>query len=247
MVSEEHEDLKERARVKLERARAKSAVQNPKALGQKERELWMKIEPILSELLEEVKEKGKHEISFIPIKEIHLKNVMDNLIEINKNRNRLDSLLESKERLAQFLAGASKFGFNEFALVNLRVRLEAYICVLSTECFKLLLLYHLREVNPRVSNFPTTMNRVAPNSWKKLRQYVDNDFRNTLAHGIWTMEWRVKNEISVPFVVLFKDAELVPYKTLNLFDFMVEVKKQNILCSCLKNLIMKRRKAKFFT
>jgi hypothetical protein len=225
----------------------KNVVQNPDALGQKERELWAKIEPILSELLEEVKEKGKHKISFNNIKEEHLRNVMNNLIEINKNRNRVDSLLDSKEKLAQFLAGASKFGFNEFALVSLRVQLEAYICVLSTECFKLLLLYHLREVNPRVSNFPTTMEMVAPNSWRKLKRYVDNDFRNALAHGTWTMEWSVKNEKSVPSVVLFKDAELVPYKRLNLFDFMVEVKKQNILCSCLKRLIKERRKAKFFT
>jgi hypothetical protein len=227
----------------------KDVIQNPEvALGPKEIELWKKIEHILSELLEEVKEKGKHKISFDPIEEIHLKNVMDNLVEINKNRNKVDKLLESKEILDRFLAGGSEFGFDEITLVNLRVQLEAYICVLSTECFKLLLLYHLREVDPRVSNFPITMNSVAPSSWKKLKQYVDSDFRNTLAHGTWTMEWTVRNGKPVPSVVLFKDAELVPYKEpLNLFDFMVEVKKQNILCSCLKSLIQKRRKARFFT
>lgn len=54
---------------------------------------------------------------------------MDNLVETNKNRNRLDSVLESKERLAQFLVGASRFGFDESSLVRLLVQLEAYICV----------------------------------------------------------------------------------------------------------------------
>lgn len=225
----------------------KSIIQNPEAMGPNEKALWKKIEPILCELLDELKEKGKNEISFIPTKEEYLKNVMDNLIEINKNRNILDSLLDSKENLTQFLKVASNFGFNESRVISLYVQLEAYICVLSTECFKLLLLYHTRDVNPLVSSFSKTMETVVPKAWKKLKPYVDNEFRNALAHGTWTMEWKMKNKKSVPSVVLFRDADLVPYKRLDLYNFMVEIKKQNLLCSCLKHLMLVKRKANFFT
>lgn len=222
----------------------KKLVQNPKALGPKEREYWMEIEPILSELLDEIKEKGKTEISFIQIKEKHLCDIMNNLIQTNKNRNILDSLFDNKEK---FLKGNSKFGFDEQTLTSLYVQIEAYSCVLSTECFKLLLLFHLRDVNPLVSRFSTTIEKLAPNAWKKLKPYVDNEFRNSLAHGTWAIERALKSKKPVTAVVLFRDAELEPYKRLRLHDFMIEIKKQNILCTCLSHLIRQKRKENFFT
>jgi hypothetical protein len=67
---------------------------------------------------------------------------------------------------------------------------------------------------------------------------VDNDFRNSLAHGTWA----VINKK----VVLFKDARLAPYERLNLSDFIIKAKKQNILYSCLVNTIIERTKRDYF-
>jgi hypothetical protein len=221
----------------------KKRVQNPEAFGEAEKELWMEIEPILGEMLDELKAKGKTEISFIPIKQEHLSNIVDNLIQINKNGNLLLQLFDSRERFDQFLKVSSEFGFDEPTLTSLYVEIGAYLCVLSTECFKLFLLFHLRDVDSQVSRFSITMAEVAPTTWKKLKAYVDSDFRNSLAHGTWAIEKTMKNKK----IVLFKDAELEPYEKLELADFMIRIKRQNLLYTCLKYLIEEKRKANFFT
>jgi hypothetical protein len=217
----------------------KERVQNPEAFGQAEKELWMKLEPILGELLDELKAKGKTEVSFIPTKEQHLSNIVDNLIQINKNENLLLHLFDSPERFGQFLKVSSEFGFDEPKSTSLYVEISAYLCVLSTELFKLFLLFHLRDIDPQVSHFTRTMEEVAPTAWKKLKPYVDNEFRNSLAHGTWAIENKK--------IVLFRDATLEPYERLELAKFMIKIKRQNLLYACLNYLIEEKRKANFFT
>lgn len=216
----------------------KKRAKNLEFLGKGEKELWMKIEPILSEMLEELKAKGKTEVCFIPVKDHHLSSIIDNLNQINKSENLLLHLLISPERVGQFLKVSSEFGFDGPRLSSLCVEIGAYLCVLSTELFKSYLLFHLRDVKPLASNFTKTMEE-APKSWEKLKPYVDNDFRNSLAHGTWAIE----NQR----IVLFGDATLEPYERLELADFVIRMKKQNVLLACLKYLIEEKRKANFFT
>lgn len=91
----------------------------------------------------------------------------------------------------------------------------------------------------KVSKFGDTMKQFAPNSWKKLRPFVNSDFRNSLAHGTWALEGKR--------IVLFKDAKLVPYEKLSLVDFMIKVKNQNVLFVCLINLLASKKRGGFFT
>ena len=62
---------------------------NPGALGEKEKELWAEIEPILVELLEELKSNGKIEISYVQTEINHFKSILDNLKAIGTNNNLL--------------------------------------------------------------------------------------------------------------------------------------------------------------
>lgn len=76
-------------------------------------------------------------------------------------------------------------------------------------------------------------------TWPSLKGYVDNDFRNALAHGTYGI---VNKRI-----VLYKDANLVPVEEIELDEFMMRLKDQNVLFLCLINTLVTKKKAGFFT
>jgi hypothetical protein len=212
---------------------------NPNALGQAEKGLWKKIEPILNELLDELKANDKIEISFMPIEREHLKSLIENLNQTGINYNLLLHVADSPDKPQRFVKAISEFGFNEPNSTHLFIEVSVLLCVLNTELFKALLLFHLKDVNHNVSSFSQTMRKAAHKTWIKLRPYVDNDFRNSLAHGTWAIENKK--------IVLFKDAKLEPYEKLELGDFIIKMKSQNVLYACLVNVLVDKRKTDFFT
>lgn len=212
---------------------------NPDALGQGEKDLYVKIEPILIELLDELKNNGKIEISFIPIEKDHLKNILDNLTQVSMNYNALIHLFDKEEKVKEFLKVSTAYDFDEQKMVNLYVEITVLLCILNTELFKTLLLFHLKNVNHKASNFGSTMGQFAPVAWTKLKPHVDSTFRNSLAHGTWALEKKQ--------VVLFDDAKLVPYEKLDLSDFIIKAKNQNVLFICLVNTLVAKKRANFFT
>jgi hypothetical protein len=124
-------------------------------------------------------------------------------------------------------------------LTNLYVQMIAMLTITTTELFKALILYHLRDVSQKVSAFYEVIGQFAPMTWQKLKPYVDSQFRNSLAHGIWALENKQ--------VVLCDDVELVPFETLSLADFMIKAKNQNVLFTCLIDMLAEKRRANFFT
>ena len=139
----------------------------------------------------------------------------------------------------KFFEVNSEFGLGENDVVNLYVEIAVLLCVLHTELFKTLLLFHLKGVNHKASNFNSTMGQFAPTAWQKLKPYVDNAFRNSLAHGTWAVENKE--------VVLFEDAKFIIFEKLSLDEFMIRTKKQNVLFGCLVNVLATKHKANFFT
>jgi hypothetical protein len=213
-------------------------IENPEVLGKGGEKYWKEIEFIISELLDELEANGKIKHVFVPIEMEHMSHVINNIYQLGINSNWVLHLLYPPENFKSFLAVSSKFGFDETKAVNLFIQTSVLSCVLHTELFKTLLLFHLTKINHRTSQFPNTMEKAAPKSWKKLKPHVDSNFRNSLAHGTWAIE---NNQ-----VVLFEDAELVPYERLNFDKFLIKAKKQNILYSCLAGIIIQRFKAGFF-
>jgi hypothetical protein len=107
------------------------------------------------------------------------------------------------------------------------------MAILSTELFKLRLLFHLKGVNHDVSKFVTTIRANAPATWPLLEPYVDGAFRNALAHGTYAIRGKK--------VVLFADAKLLPSSDKNpemtLDQFMFRVKECNVLYACLTSVL----------
>jgi hypothetical protein len=216
----------------------KERVVNPKAFGDKEKELWKQIEPILFELLDEVKANGKIKTAFFPDEMKHIGSIVDNYNQTSLNHNLLLHLADSLEKSQRFLEATSEFGFDESKSVSLFVEVGVLLVILSTELFKVFLLFHLKDVDHAVSRFSITMGEVAPKTWKKLKPYVDSPFRNSLAHGTWTIENKK--------IILFRDANFNPLEELNLAEFMMRAKTQNVQYSCLKYVIDKNMMAGFF-
>ena len=212
-------------------------VSNPDNLGAEEKKLWTEIEPILIELLDELKTNRKIEISFSADEKHHLMmTVNNNLTQASKNHNLLLHVFDNAKK---FFEVNSEFGLGENDVVNLYVEIAVLLCILHTELFKTLLLFHLKGVNHKASNFNSTMGQFAPTAWRKLKPYVDNEFRNSLAHGTWAVENKE--------IVLFEDAKFVIFEKLSLDEFMIRTKKQNVLFVCLANVLAEKHKANVFT
>lgn len=209
---------------------------NPEALGLSEKELLLRIEPILDELLEELKANGKIETSFTQSEIEHATSIMENLYVIGKNINLLIHTRDNN-KAERFVKVVSEFGFTDSNIINLYLELSALLLLQDFECFKALLLLALRDVDFRVSQFYKTMEKFAPKTWEKLRPELDNRFRNSVAHGLWAIENQK--------IVLFEDAKLIPFEKLDFKDFVIRVKTQNVIFSCYMNLLYKKAKKGF--
>jgi hypothetical protein len=217
----------------------KKCLINPEeALGEADKSFWIKIEPLLIELLDELKRKGKIEIVYTPIESRHLVNIVLNRNQIIMNFNVLARNTETTEKAQRFIKKASSFGFEASNIIHLLIEFSAFMVITDFECFKTLILFHLKDVNHRASNFNRTIAKYAPLSWDKLKPLMYSDFRNALAHGTWTIENGC--------VVLFKDAKLVPFEKLELREFMVRTKQLSVLCNCLVSIIQDKIDANFF-
>lgn len=217
----------------------KRGILNPESHGKGEVTRWLEIEPIIIELMEELKKNGKVKTFFYQEEIDHFKNMLVNASQVSLCNNVLGDLFDSRLKCENFLKATSAFGFDEDRIVNLYIQNTIYLSILDTELFKALILFHLKDVCPKVSRFETTIKEFAKEAWKKLKPFVDSDFRNAFAHGTWTIENKK--------VILFKDATLEPFDELPLTEFFVRMKEQNILYTCSNYVLNELRKTDFFT
>jgi hypothetical protein len=217
-------------------------VANPDALGEAERKTWSEIEPLLNDLLDELKANGKIETVYAPAEMESLGSVLKKLDNFSFAHNALVGLFKNPGP-KPFLDATSKFGFNAENVSSMYIEAEITMEILSTELFKVLLLFHMKDVSFAVSKFNLTMNSEAPISWPKLAPYVDSDFRNSLSHGTYS--------ITTKKAVLYKDAKLFPptdaRAEMSLGEFMMRVKSQSVLYHCLFHLLAQKRASGFFT
>jgi len=215
-------------------------VANPEALGHAEKALWEKIEPVLIGVLDETKANGRLETIYLKAEMDRLSGPMRTFEEASITHNVLGHLFDGpKEKWLRFLQATEQFGFTEANVARMYLTLEVAVALLSTELFKLVLLFHMKDVNYDVSKFSSTMRNCAPKTWPLLKPFVDNDFRNALAHGTYT--------IVSKGIVLYKDAKLLPFDEMKLHEFMMRTKEQNVLYMCLFNVLAAKKKSGFFT
>lgn len=215
-------------------------VANPDALGLGEKTLWKKIEPILNDVLDEIKSNGKIETIYTRAEMDRLSGPMGTLKETGMAHNVVLHLMDRpQEEWFKFLQVTEQFGLEESNVIRIYLTLAGAGTILSTELFKLLLLFHMRDVSYDISKFYSTMQACAPRTWPLLRPFVDNEFRNALAHGTYAM---VNKKI-----VLYRDAKLSPVEEMELSEFMKRSKDQNVLFQCLVNVLAAKKRSGFFS
>lgn len=212
----------------------------PQGFGRAEKALFKRLYPLLNDVLDEIKANGKLETVYLTAEGSRLNSLFMNYLEALRMKNTLMDLFGGPQPTwRKFLKETEQFGFKEKALVRMVWTTEIDVALLSTELFKLVMLFHMKDVSYDVSKFNTTMQSSAPKTWPLLKPFVDNEFRNALAHGTYAFLNRT--------IVLYRDAKLVPFKILKPHEFMMKAKVQHILFVCFFAVLTAKIKSGFLT
>ena len=216
-------------------------VGNPAALGVREMELWIAIEPVLQEVLDELKENDLIETVFAQKETEALWSCIVKQDAFSNVSNFLLHLSESREKAAEFVKMNAQFGLDEPTVVADYVLSMLSLSVLKTELFKLVLLFSLKRgghMSHAVAKFGSTLQDAAPKAWPKLKPLVDSPLRNALAHASYAL---VDDK-----VILYNDATLEPLEELSLGHIMMRMKDQDVLLQCLLYVLDQKSKKGFF-
>jgi hypothetical protein len=212
----------------------KGRVGNPEAMGQAEKDEWLKIEPVIFELVDELKSENIFRTSFDDEEIKHIRNMMDNVNQLSWNNALLFNIAADRDTAEAFLKATSPFGINEFRLVSLFIQQTIFYSITCIESFKTLLMFHLKDVKPKAT-FKDIIPYKASNAWKKLKPLIDSDFRNSFAHGTWAIEEDKK-------FVLFKNSKLELITKLTLAEFVQKTREQTWLYYCANYVLNEERK-----
>ena len=87
-------------------------VANPESFGGSEKALWLKLEPILHELLEELKKNGKIETVYVATELDGLHAVIETMKDLGNNYNLLLHISDDYAKNAKFMESVRPFGFD---------------------------------------------------------------------------------------------------------------------------------------
>jgi hypothetical protein len=224
----------------IEKELWKKYVAKPDEIAESEKPVWMELQQIISDILTELKTNNKIETNFTPSELVHFKKMMNTRNNIAENWEKIADTTDSWEISTDFVNAIKKFNFTDVDYIYLIVELSIMNILMDSETFKTLLLFHLKDIKSyKSTHFSSAMKNFAPINYSRLEPYINNKFRNSLAHGTWAIE---NNQI-----VLFEDAKLVPFEKLELLDFLLKVRRQNILISCLSSVVSDKIEEGFFT
>lgn len=210
-------------------------VGDPEELGETEKERWKKIEPVILELLEELKKGGKLKSVTLPGGKF-LPAVMRKLEAFRRVHYFFNNVFEDPN-YKEILELNSKYGLDESTVITAYAMASFSVAMLSTELFKLLLLFFTKGLNPSVARFNETIKKAAPNTWSKLEPFVDNKLRNAVAHGTYAI---VDNRIQ-----LFRNAILELDEEMSLTDFITRLIDQSILYQVLVSVMAEKLRQKY--
>lgn len=199
------------------------------ALGEADKIRRSQIDLALRPVLEELENNNRLETRFDPARIDRLFDTLRKVRDVGVAYNFLIDLFSSKAQEDRFLAAIQDFKVGRQELLSMYYAAHSVACILSAEQFKLLFLFMITGVH-KVSDFHNVMREV--NSWPKLEPFVDNEFRNALAHGTYMIQAKK--------IVLFKNAKLDVLREMTRDEFVMAAKNENILFWCLLLMFLDR-------
>lgn len=189
-------------------------------LGETDKGRKNSIDRALDELMHELEKKKQLDTTFSASRIGLLFDILRKVRDVALPYNFFIEMFSDENAKRKMLSAVQEFGIGEPEFIQWYLATYATACVLSTELFKLLVLFQIKGRH-KVSAFSRVVPNLAPNSWRKLERFVNNEFRNGLAHGMYIVENGK--------AVLFDNSKLEVSKEMSFQDFIMEVKNQNIL------------------
>ncbi|MGA2310553.1 MAG: hypothetical protein ABSG57_13545 [Candidatus Bathyarchaeia archaeon] len=220
----------------------KDLAANPEAFGEAEKKIYSTLEPILCELLDELKTNNRIETVYVNAELDDLRVVVHSLEDCGRSYNLILNATDSHEKAMNFTQALTPFGFDNVSAFNLLIQVGVLGTILSTEMFRTTLLFHSKGLKP-TATIGELLRELqnddgAPKAVAKLRPYLDLNFRNAVAHGMFGLQGDK--------IVLYKNAKFEILEKLTFADFMIRSKKQSVLTHCLINVIVEKKRAGFF-
>ena len=135
---------------------------NPEAFGEVEKTLYTEIEPILKNLLQELKDNKKIRTKYSQDNLDRLRGLVDRYKVASDVYNFALGIAKAPDIPPRFLKATAEFGMNEPTSVGIWLQAGLFADLVSTELPKIFILFHLKAVDFTVSNFSRTMDQHAP-------------------------------------------------------------------------------------
>jgi len=209
--------------------------------AKEEKKLWDEAITIYDELLDELKSKNMIRLITLPMDRIRLRAIWINSDEIGKAYNDLLKIFTSAKTAKEF---SEKSGLSETTVVHtFLTNLVGLTLIQYESVFKTSLLFFLEEDNGirRKSTLTELLNKIekiCPTAGLKLKNLIDTDLRNSLAHGTFWIENKT--------IVLADTSYLENTKRLSLTEFMKESKRVNVIAHALVYVLGKKINEGFF-
>jgi hypothetical protein len=209
--------------------------------AKQEEKLWDEAIIIYDELLDELKSKNMIRFMTLPMDRKRLSGIWTNSSEIGKAYNDLLKIFSSTKTAKEF---SEKSGLSETTVVQIFLTNLVGLTLIQYESvFKASLLFFLEEDNGirRKSTLTELLNKIekiCPATGLKLKNLIDTDLRNSLAHGTFWIEDKT--------IVLADTSYLENTEKLSLTEFMIESKKVNVIAHALIYTLTKKINEGFF-
>jgi len=159
--------------------------------------------------------------------------------------NTIVNLFKNKENIDSFINRNKEYGFTKDVMAFSYYNQIIGMFIIDIETvLRTSLLFFLKEkkgIKKRMElgRLIYTIKKITPKIGNKLDKIVDCNLRNILAHGGILFE-------SIDEVYLMQNAHLENLEKINLVDFMIRVKKQNIVAHAFIEALMEKVRIGYF-
>lgn len=223
------------------RAHMRTDVANPWSMGEDDWKYWDQMQPLFEGLLEDIKRKGYLKSSGdLPSK---FTNLMVTTDKMGASYNMLQSIFDEKGRSTNFVKHNKYFNVTAEGLVYLLVSQSISNVLNNAEMLRNTFL-EIIKTNGRFTDkmglgaLLRELEELSPNFGGKVREEVDTDIRNALAHRTYWVDGRD--------VIYCTDMSLENEKRIDLVGLWMEGKNLNILYQNLIKLIADKSQKGFF-
>jgi len=211
----------------------------------KEKELFEKAKAVFGELLDDFNAKGLLRKGIPHDQRQRLANMFNQSRQIGQALNAISKIFDSNDHVRSFADKNKADGIDEEVLTGVFLNQATGNLIYNIETlFKTALIFFLQEKQGlrkqmEVGRLIHAIKEISPSIGAKLEPLIDLELRNALAHGAFWFETGGQAYISL-------DSHLKSPKSMKFAEFMIRVKKQNIVAHAFIEVLVERVRQGYF-